>query len=191
MFVRILLTAAFVIAAQGHASLWAWAAPAATMPADFAAAFPHRHAATGNPSLDAFYEIEDALTAGGNTARQNWQQLKGQPLRLVGNVDSLEKGKSPDTYLVRVDITPHAKGHQGIYDIVLRDSQPGVKYLRQGDPIRFQGKITSYTEVPNFILKLDAKIDLRILDKERERQPFDIATMIAPFEPFGLAPNAR
>jgi hypothetical protein len=191
VFVRFLLTAAFVIAAQGRTSLWARAAPAATMPANFAAAFPPRQAATGNLSLDAFYKIEDALAVGGNSARQTWQQLKGQTLGLVGYVDSLEKGRSPNTYLVRVDITPHAKGQQGIYDIVLRDSQPGVKYLRQGDPVRFQGTITSYTEVPNFILTLDAKIDQRILDKARERQPFDIATMIAPFGPFGLDHNAR
>ncbi len=148
----------------------AQAKASSTMPADFAVAPPPQHAATGNPNLDAFYKIEDALVVGGDTAQQNWSQLKGQPLGLVGHVESVEPGTDANTYQVRVDITPQSQSAQGTYDIVLLDSQPNTKYLQPGDPLRFQGTLDSYVTTPNFILTLSgAKIDDSVLKAAQEK----------------------
>lgn len=143
----------------------------ATMPADFSVAPPPHHTApAGDQNLAAFYKIEDALLVGGDTAQDNWNQLKGQPLGLVGHVDSVVKGASPDTYLVRVNITPESKSQQGTYDIVLQESQPNAQYLQPGDALRFQGTIDSYTTDPNFILTLsNSKIDDAVLRAAAEK----------------------
>ena len=144
---------------------------AATIPADFSVAPPPEHAKTGNVNLDAFYKIEDAITVGGDTAQQNWAQLKGQPLGLVGHVDSVEPGSDPKTFLVRVDVTPDSQAKAGTYDIVLEDSQPGVNLLQAGDPLRFQGNIAAYSTDPNFTLTLsDVKIDESVLKMAQERK---------------------
>lgn len=142
-----------------------------SMPADFSVAPPPEHAATGNPNIDAFYKIEDAIMVGGNTAQENWSQLKGQPLGLVGHVDSVQKGSTPKSYNVQINITPESKQQAGRYDIVLQDStQPDVKYLKPGDALRFQGTIASYTTNPNFILTVsDAKIDPGVLRAAHEK----------------------
>ena len=154
----------------GEDKVLAQAKSSSTMPADFSVAPPPQHAATGNPNLDAFYKIEDAIMVGGDTAEQNWAQLKGQPLGLVGHVDSVQPGTAPKTYLVRVDITPQSQSAQGTYDIVLQDSQPNAKYLQPGDPLRFQGTLDSYTANPNFILTLsNAKIDESVLKAAQEK----------------------
>jgi tetratricopeptide (TPR) repeat protein len=148
----------------GEENVLAQAKSSPTPPSDFSVAPPPHHAATGNQNLDAFYKIEDALVVGGDTAQQNWGQLKGQPLGLVGHVDSVEKGTTPDTYLVRVDITPESQSQEGRYDIVLQESQPDAQYLQPGDPLRFQGTIASYTANSGFVLTLsDAKIDDNVL----------------------------
>jgi len=154
----------------GEDQVIAQAKASATMPADFAVAPPPQHAATGDPNLDAFYKIQDAMAMGGDTAQQNWTQLKGQPLGLVGHVDSVESGSDPNTYLVRVNITPGSQNQPGKYDIVLQDSQPNAKYLQPGDPLRFQGNIASYTANPNFTLTLsDVKIDDAVLKSAEEK----------------------
>jgi tetratricopeptide (TPR) repeat protein len=154
----------------GEDNILAQAKASPAMPADFAVAPPPQHAATGNPNLDAFYKIEDALVVGGDTAQQNWAQLKGQPLGLVGHVDSVAPGSDPKTYQVRVDITPQSQSQQGTYDIVLEDSQPGVNLLQPGDPLRFQGTLDSYVTSPNFILTLSgAKIDDSVLKAAQEK----------------------
>ncbi len=154
----------------GEAKVLAQAKSSQAMPADFAVAPPPHHAPTGNPNLDAFYKIEDALAVGGNTAQENWQQLKGQPLGLVGHVEGVQKGTDPDTYLVQVDITPQSQSQQGTYDIMLQDSQPDAKYLQPGDPLRFQGTIEAYSMTPNFNLTLsDAKIDESVLKAAHEK----------------------
>jgi len=154
----------------GEAQVLSQAGSAESMPSDFSVAPPPHHAATGNPNLDAFYKLEDALAVGGDTAQQNWQQLKGQPLGLVGHVDSVVPGSSPKTYQVRVDITPQSQSEQGTYDIVLQDSQPDAKYLQPGDPLRFQGTLSAYSMTPNFTLTLsDAKVDKSVLDSAREK----------------------
>ncbi len=154
----------------GEEQLLAQAKSSQTMPSDFAVAPPPHHAATGNPNVDAFYKIEDALTVGGDTAKEYWGQLKGQPLGLVGHVDSVQPGSTPNTYEVRVDILPASQSQQGTYDVVLQDSQPNVKYLQPGDALRFQGTIASYTATPNFILTVsDAKIDESVLKAAQEK----------------------
>ncbi len=143
----------------------------ATLPANFSVAPPPQHAKTGDVNLDAFYKIEDAIAVGGDTAQQNWAQLKGQPLGLVGHVDSVQPGTDPNTYLVRVDVTPDSQAKEGTYDIVLQDTQPGVKLLQPGDPLRFQGNIASYSMTPNFTLTLsDVKIDESVLKMAQERE---------------------
>lgn len=148
----------------------AQAKSADSMPADFSVAPPPQHSSTGNPNLDAFYKIQDALAVGGDTAEQNWGQLKGQPLGLVGHVDSVQPGTDPNTYQVRVDITPQSQSAQGTYDIVLNDNQPNAKYLQPGDPLRFQGTLDSYTMTPNFILTLsEVKIDDAVLKSAQEK----------------------
>jgi hypothetical protein len=142
-----------------------------SMPADFAVAPPPEHAPTGNTSIDGFYKVEDAIMVGGNTAEQNWAQLKGQPMGMVGHVDSVEPGTDPKTYLVRVDITPESQAKDGTFDIVLQDSQPGVNLLQAGDPVQFTGDIASYSTTPNFTLTLnDVKIDPSVLKMAQERK---------------------
>jgi predicted negative regulator of RcsB-dependent stress response len=142
-----------------------------SMSPDFAVAPPPEHAKTGNVNLDAFYKIQDAIAVGGDTAEENWAQLKGQPLGLVGHVDSVEPGPDPKTFLVRVDINPESTGQEGTYDIVLQDSQPNVNLLQAGDPLQFQGNIASYSTDPNFTLTLnEVKIDQSVLKMARERK---------------------
>lgn len=154
----------------GEEKVLAAAKSSAAPPADFSVAPPPHHAATGNQNLDAFYKIEDALMVGGDTAQSNWAQLKGQPLGLVGHVDSVAKDSTPGTYLVRVDITPESQGQEGTYDIVLEDSQPDAQYLQPGDPLRFQGTLESYTTNPGFVLTLsNAKIDEDVLKAAAEK----------------------
>lgn len=155
----------------GADKVLAQAKSTATIPADFSVAPPPEHSKTGNVNLDAFYKIEDAISVGGDTAQQNWAQLKGQPLGLVGHVDSVVPGSDPKTYQVRVDVTPDSQGKEGTFDIVLQDSQPGVNLLQPGDPLRFQGNIESYSTDPNFTLTLsDVKIDESVLKMAQERK---------------------
>lgn len=155
----------------GADKVLAQAKTTSTIPADFSVAPPPEHAKTGNVNLDAFYKIEDAIAVGGDTAQQNWAQLKGQPLGLVGHVDSVQPGSDPKTYQVRVDVTPPSQSTEGTYDIVLEDSQAGVNLLQPGDPLRFQGTIASYSTDPNFTLTLsDVKIDESVLKMARERK---------------------
>jgi tetratricopeptide (TPR) repeat protein len=155
----------------GEDNVLAAAKASESMPADFNVAPPPEHASTGDVNLDAFYKIEDAVAVGGDTAEQNWGQLKGQPLGLVGHVDSVEAGSDPKIVLVRVDITPQSQSQPGTFDIVLQDSQPGVNLLQAGDALRFQGNIESYSMTPNFTLTLsDVKIDESVLKMARERK---------------------
>jgi tetratricopeptide (TPR) repeat protein len=142
-------------------------------PADFKVAPAAKHAATGNAFIDAFYSYEDNLKAGGDTETNTWNQLKGQPLQGPGWVDSVDK--APDgSYLVNVDITNDSKNKDGVYDIELKDSQPGCKDLSKGDPVRFNGTISAYTATPSFVLTLDnAHInddDLKAAAAEKEQK---------------------
>jgi tetratricopeptide (TPR) repeat protein len=140
---------------DGEDSVLTQAAASPAPPQGFKVAPPEKHAPTGNKNIDAFYQIQDALRVGGDQAQKVWESLKGQPLGLAGFVDSVEKGSDPGTYLVRIDVTNESKGKEGLYDIELKDSQPGCKDLSKGDPIRFQGTISAYNATPSFVLTLD------------------------------------
>ncbi len=140
---------------QGEQDLINQASASVTPPAGFKVAVAERHKPTGNEFVDAFYGMEDDLKAGGDTAQQAWEKLKGQPFGGPGFVDSVEKGSDPGSCLIHVDITPDSKAKDGVYDVDLKDSQPGCKDLAKGDPVRFQGTIASYTNTPSFVLTLD------------------------------------
>jgi len=140
---------------QGIADVLTLAKSSPTPPDGFKVAPPEKHAPTGNPNVDAFYQVQDALRVGGDQAQKTWDGLKGQPLGLAGFVDSVDKGTDAGTYLVRIDVTNEAKAKDGVYDIELKDSQAGCKDLAKGDPVRFQGTIAAYTVTPSFVLTLD------------------------------------
>lgn len=124
-------------------------------PADFKVAPAPKHAATGNAFVDAFYSYEDNLKVGGDTEKQQWAALNGQPFGGPGYVDSVAPGPDPGSCLVNIAITDDSK-NKGTYDISLKDStQPECKDLSKGDPVRFQGTVSAYTNAPSFVLTLD------------------------------------
>ena len=139
----------------GGSDVEAQAAAAVEPPADFKVAAAPKHAATGNQFIDAFYSYEDNLKAGGDTEKQQWDQLKGQPFGGPGYVDSVVPGPDPGTYVVHIDITDDSKAKDGVHDIELKDTQAGCKDLSKGDPVRFQGTVSAYTNTPSFVLTLD------------------------------------
>jgi len=161
---------------QGENDIVTQAATSVNPPADFKVTPAPKHAPTGNQLVDTFYSWEDALKSGGDTQTQQWTALKGQAFGGPGVVDSLEKGTEPNTYLVRIDITPEAKAKEGTYDIELKSTQADAKYLGKGDPVRFQGTISAYTLTPSFVLTLDpGTINQEDLDsakaKAQEKKP--------------------
>ncbi len=145
----------------------------ATPPADFKVAPAPKHTATGNAFIDAFYNYEDSLKVGGDTANQAWTQIKGQPFGGPGVAQGVDK--QPDgTFLVHVAVTDQSKA-SGATDIDLKDSQPGCADLSKGDLVAFQGTLSAFTTAPNFVLTLEnAKIDDQFLqaaaDKKKEEQ---------------------
>ena len=139
---------------QGLSDVLAQAAASPTPPAGFKVAPPEKPKPTGNKMLDAFNDMVFPLKAGGDTAQKVWDGLKDQPLELAGFVNSVEKGSDPGLYLVRISMD-QAKA-SGSYDVELKDSsQAGVANLKAGDPVRFAGKIASYTATPTFVLVVD------------------------------------
>jgi len=137
----------------GEADIVTQAKASATPPADFKVAPAPKHAATGNAFIDAFYNYEDSLKVGGDTAQGAWAQIKGQPFGGPGLVDSIDK--QPDgSFLVHVDITDESKAGAA-YDIDLKDSQAGCADLSKGDPIVFKGTLADYKTAPSFVLTLD------------------------------------
>jgi tetratricopeptide (TPR) repeat protein len=145
---------------EGLADIVAQAAASPTAPEGFKVEAMKIPEKTGNPNIDNFNQLATPLKMGGERAQKIWDSLKGQQLGLGGFVDNVEKGTAPDTYLVHIDILDQSKQADGIYDIELVDStQPKVKNLAKGDGVRFQGKITSYTATPNFVLTLEGTIN--------------------------------
>ena len=144
---------------QGKEDVLTQAATSVTPPSGFKVSPPEKHAATGNAAIDAFYNIEDSLRVGGDQANQAFQQVKGQPFAMGGQVDSMEKGSDPGTFAVRIDVTNESKAKDGVYDIELKTSQAEAKDLQKGDLVRFDGTITAYSVTPSFYLSLDGKIN--------------------------------
>jgi hypothetical protein len=144
---------------QGETDVLAQAAASPTPPAGFKVNPAEKPKPTGNKMLDAFNDMVFPLKLGGDTAQKAWDALKDQPLELAGFVNSVEKGSDPGLYLVRISMD-QAKASGG-YDIELKDNtQAGVANLKPGDPVRFAGKIASYTATPAFVLVVDnAKIN--------------------------------
>ena len=130
------------------------AAASPTPPSGFQVAALEPPAPTGNPNVDNFNKLTYRLKVQGcpEIPQQIWPQLKGQPLGLGGFVNSVEKGNDPNTYMVKISLDQSKAASS--YDIVLQDSQPKVDDLAQGDPVRFQGTIDSYTNTPSFSLTL-------------------------------------
>jgi tetratricopeptide (TPR) repeat protein len=166
---------------QGESDVVTQAATSPEPPAGFKVSPPEKHAPTGNPNIDAFHQIQDSLGVGGDQAEKYWQSIKGQPLGLTGFVDSVEKGTDAGTYLVHIDITNESKAKDGVYDIELKDSsQPDVKELVKGDPLRFQGMISGHTETPSFVLTVDGKVN-----------EDDLKALVESHKPVKKAPKHR
>ncbi|HEV2352409.1 MAG TPA: hypothetical protein VG028_21445 [Terriglobia bacterium] len=144
---------------QGEQDILTQAATSVNPPDGFKVAPAPKHAPTGNQFVDAFYSYEDALKAGGDTEKQQWAALKGQPFGGPGFVDSVEPGTDPGTTLVHIDISDDSKAKDGTYDITLRDQQPQAKNLATGAPVRFQGTMAEYAMTPNFTITLDGTIN--------------------------------
>jgi tetratricopeptide (TPR) repeat protein len=157
----------------GEADIVTQAKASPTPPPDFKVAPAPKHAATGNAFIDAFYNYEDSLKVGGDTAQAAWAQIKGQPFGGPGFVEGVDK--QPDgTFLVHVAITDESKA-SGATDVDLKDAQPGCADLSKGDPVAFKGTLASFTATPNFVLTLDgATIDDQFLqaaaDKKKAEQ---------------------
>jgi tetratricopeptide (TPR) repeat protein len=139
---------------QGETDVLAQAAASPTPTAGFKVNPPEKPKPTGNKMLDAFNDMVFPLKLGGDTAQKAWDALKDQPLELAGFVNSVEKGSDPGLYLVRISMD-QAKASSG-YDIELKDNtQAAVANFKPGDPVRFAGKIASYTATPAFVLVVD------------------------------------
>ncbi|HTS69541.1 MAG TPA: hypothetical protein VMO17_11205 [Terriglobia bacterium] len=123
-------------------------------------------AKTGNNTIDAFNTLTYPLTLGGETAQQQWDGIKGQPVaNFGGTVASVEKGTDANQYLVRIAILEKTKAAGG-YDIELKDSsQPDVKNLQKGDSVLFKGTIDSYVATPSMILTLAGEVTSDLPDK--------------------------
>jgi tetratricopeptide (TPR) repeat protein len=144
---------------EGEQDIVTQAAASVNPPDGFKVGAAPKHAATGNAFVDAFYSYEDALKAGGDTEKEQWNALKGQQFEGPGFVDSVEAGTDPDTTVVHIDISDVSKGKEGTYDIALRDKQPEAKHLAKGAPVRFKGAMAEYTMTPNFFITLDGTIN--------------------------------
>jgi hypothetical protein len=139
---------------QGKNDVLAQAAASPTPPSGFKVAPPDKPKPTGNKMLDAFNDMVFPLKLGGDTAQKAWDGLKDQPLELAGFVNGVEKSSDAGLYIVRISMD-QSKATTA-YDIELKDStQTNVTDLKQGDPVRFAGKIASYTATPTFVLVVD------------------------------------
>lgn len=114
---------------------------------------------TGSANVDGFAGFTFALKGPAPQAQCVWSSLKDKPLQMGGFVNSVEKGTDANMYNVKVALDQTKA--ESTFDIVLNDStQPTVADLNAGDPVRFQGTISSYTATPSFSLTLsDAKIN--------------------------------
>jgi hypothetical protein len=155
----------------GEQSVVTEAASAPNPPAGFNVTTPLKHAKTGNAAVDAYYSMQDALSVGGDATQSAWNGYKGQPLAILGYVESVSKGSDPGTYSVRTDVLPQQRGQTGTYQLILLTNQADAKYLQLGDPMHFKGTISAYTMTPNFVLTIsDVQIDPATLRMAKERE---------------------
>jgi tetratricopeptide (TPR) repeat protein len=122
-------------------------------PDGFKVTAAERHKPTGNQAIDYYYSLEDTMKAGGDQAKQVWDQTKGQPFGYGGKVVSVDKSAVP--MVVGIAITDDSKASETA-DILLHDKQPDAKYLEKGSLVAsFKGTIADNTLTPNFSLTLD------------------------------------
>lgn len=151
---------------QGLQDLTTQAASAPNPPEGFKVAPMETPKPTGNPNIDVFNQMTFPLKLGGEKAQKLWDALKGQTVDLGGFVESVEKGPDANTYLVHIDVLDQSKAAKGVYDIELKDStQPDVKNLAFGDPVRFKGMADSYTVTPSLVLTLVGEITTDLPEK--------------------------
>jgi tetratricopeptide (TPR) repeat protein len=144
---------------QGLQDIVTQAATAVNPPDGFKVAQMETPKKTGDPNADNFNDLTFNLKLGGERAQKTWDAIKNQPIGLGGAIASVEPGKDPGTYSVRIGILPQSKATEGVYDVEVLDSaQPNVKNLAKGDLVRFQGTIDSYTATPNLVLTVKGTI---------------------------------
>lgn len=149
----------------GEQDIITQAASSGTPPTGFNVAPPPKHQATGNPTVDAFYGWQDALSVGGDSAQSAWSQIKGQSYGVLAYVESVQPGTDPDSFVVRADIIPDNRGKAGMYNLLIDTNQAEAKFLKLGTPFTFKGTISAYTVTPQFVLTIsDAQIDQQVLD---------------------------
>jgi tetratricopeptide (TPR) repeat protein len=143
----------------GEADVLTLAKTSVTPPDGFKVTAAEKHKPTGNQAIDYFYTLEDTMKAGGDQAKQAWDQTKGESFGYGGKVVSAEKGPDADTYLVGIAITDESKASDTA-DIFLRDKQPDAKYLAKGNLVAsFKGTIADNTVTPSFSLTLVGTVD--------------------------------
>ncbi len=139
---------------QGAQDVLSQAAANVNPPDGFKVAPPEKHAKTGNPAVDGFYDIEDTLRPGGDQAQQSFQQVKGQPLAMPGKVVSVDPLPGGGV-AVKIAATPDSQQKDGVYDVELDDTtQPDAKYLKKGAQVPFKGTISAFSTTPSFYLTL-------------------------------------
>ncbi len=158
---------------QGLSDIITQAASSVNPPDGFKVAPMQIPVKTGDANVDAYNELTFPLKLGGEKAQQTWDAIKGKALGLAGFVDSIEKSPdAPDTYLIRIDILDSAKSQPGTWDIEVKDNgQPKVTNLSPGDPVRFNGTISSYTATPTLVLSVDGTIDPDTIPDEPKTKP--------------------
>jgi len=155
----------------GEQDIVTQAAASVTPPADFKVAPAEKHKPTGNAAVDYYYNVEDTMKAGGDQAKQFWEQTKGQTYGLGGKVVSSDKAPDGDSYNVGIAITDDGKAKDAP-EIILRDKQPDAKYLAKGDLVKaFQGTIAEYSLTPSFTLTLDGTVDDDSLAAAKAKKP--------------------
>ena len=152
---------------QGLADIITQTASSVNPPDGFKVAAMEVPAKTGDANKDAYNEMTFPLKLGGEKAQKTWDALKGQNLGLAGFVDSVQKDPASDAYFVRIDILDAAKSQPGTWDIEVKDAtQPKVVNLSPGDPVNFNGTISSYTATPSLVLSVDGTLNPETIPDE-------------------------
>ncbi len=157
----------------GLSGVLAQAATSVAPPAGFSVSHPQKHALTGDKTVDAWYQnIEDPMTVDCMATRQNWAQLKGQPLSLPGRVVSVTPNPDGNGTIIDIAITPNTEATAGQFDVQLLDtSQPDAKLLQPNDPLTFNGTLSAYQTTPNFYVTLsNATVNEQTIKMAEERE---------------------
>lgn len=155
---------------EGEQGVLTQAAASVTPPSGFQVKPAEKHKPSGNAAVDFYYNVEDTMKAGGDQAKQFWEQTKGQTYGLGGKVVTADKSAGGDSYSVGIAVTDESKS-KDTPDIILRDKQPDAKYLAKGDLVKsFQGTIAEYSLTPSFTMTLDGTVDEDSLAAAKEKR---------------------